>query len=102
MSTLGLQSDGSYRLERHEVDANCDALYKDIWGRIQLIKALPAKATAEQATPPPTAFSLFGRFFGGADKAGGCGQPDRGDRDQRRAPACHVVRAQSAADAHAS
>lgn len=68
MSSLGLQSNGTYLLERHEQDASCDALYKNIWGRIELIKALPAKAMAEQATPPPTAFSLFGRFFGAADK----------------------------------
>src|SRR5262245_44283857 len=61
--SLGLQSDGTYLLERQERDASCDTLYKDIWGRIQLIKGLPAKAAAEQATPPPTASLLFGRFF---------------------------------------
>jgi hypothetical protein len=67
MSSLGLQQDGTYLLERHEHEASCDALYKDLWGRIQLIKSLPAKAMAEQAAPPPTAFSLFGRWgFGGA------------------------------------
>jgi hypothetical protein len=64
-ATLGLQSDGSYLLERHEEQASCDTLYKDIWGRIQVLKGLPAKALAEQATPPPTASLLFGRFFGG-------------------------------------
>ena len=64
MSSLGLQSDGSYLLERHEEQASCDTLYKDIWGRIQLLKGLPAKAMAEQATPPPTASLLFGRWFG--------------------------------------
>jgi hypothetical protein len=68
MSSFGLQSDGSYHLERHEEQATCDALYKDIWGRIELIKGLPGKAMAEQATPPPTASLLFGRWFGGADK----------------------------------
>jgi len=68
VSALGLQSDGSYLLERHEEQASCDVLYKDIWGRIQLIKGLPAKAMAEQAAPPPTASQLFGRFFGAADK----------------------------------
>jgi hypothetical protein len=65
---LGLQSDGSYLLERHEEQASCDVLYKDIWGHIQLIKSLPAKALAEQAAPPPTAFQLFGRFFGSTAK----------------------------------
>jgi hypothetical protein len=68
MGSLGLQSDGTYRLERHEESATCDVLYKDIWGRIQLMKGLPAKAMSEQATPPPTASLLFGRWFGGADK----------------------------------
>jgi hypothetical protein len=68
MGSLGLQSDGTYLLERQEQQQSCDTLYKDIWGRIQLIKGLPAKAMAEQAAPPPTASLLFGRFFGGAEK----------------------------------
>ena len=68
MSSLGLQSDGTYGLERHEEQASCDALYKNIWGRIQVLKGLPAKAMAEQAAPPPTASLLFGRWFGGGNK----------------------------------
>ncbi|HEX5998692.1 MAG TPA: hypothetical protein VFZ16_04735, partial [Hyphomicrobiaceae bacterium] len=68
MSTFGLQSDGTYRLESRETDATCDELYKSIWGRIELIKKLPAKAMAEQASPPATAFSMFGRWFGGSSK----------------------------------
>jgi hypothetical protein len=68
MSSLGLQPDGGYRLERHEEQASCDALYKNIWGRIQLMKGLPAKAMAEQAAPPPTASMLFGRWFGSPNK----------------------------------
>jgi hypothetical protein len=68
MSSLGLQSDGTYLLERQEEQATCDQLYKDIWGRIQLIKGLPAKAMAEQATPPPTASLLFGRWFDSSSK----------------------------------
>jgi hypothetical protein len=68
MSSLGLQTDGTYLLERHEAQASCDALYKAIWGRIQLIKGLPAKAKVEEAAPPPTASLLFGRMFGGSDK----------------------------------
>ena len=68
MGSLGMQSDGSYLLERHEQNATCDVLYKEIWGRIQLIKGLPAKAMAEQAAPPPTASLLFGRWFGGSEK----------------------------------
>ena len=68
MSSFGLQSDGSYRLETTEASATCDALYKSIWGRIELIRALPAKAMAEQASPPPTASSLLGRWFGGSSR----------------------------------
>jgi uncharacterized protein YceK len=68
VSALGLQSDGTYLLESSEAQASCDTLYKEIWGRIQLIKDLPAKAMAEQATPPPTASLLFGRWFGGSSK----------------------------------
>jgi hypothetical protein len=68
MSSLGLQSDGSYLLEQHEQQASCDTLYKDLWGRIQLIKGLPGKAMAEQAAPPPTASQLFGRWFGNTSK----------------------------------
>jgi hypothetical protein len=68
VSSLGLQSDGTYLLERQEAQATCDQLYKDIWGRIQLIRGLPAKAMTEQATPPPTASLLFGRWFGSNSK----------------------------------
>jgi hypothetical protein len=71
MSSLGLQTDGTYLLERHEEQASCDGLYKAIWGRIQLIKGLPAKAAAEQAAPPPTASLLFGRWFGGSGSTKG-------------------------------
>jgi hypothetical protein len=68
VGSLGLQSDGTYLLERQEAQATCDQLYKDIWGRIQVIKGLPAKAMTEQATPPPTASLLFGRWFGSTSK----------------------------------
>jgi hypothetical protein len=70
MSSLGLQTDGTYLLERHEAQSSCDGLYKAIWGRIQLIKGLPAKAKAEQAEPPPTASLAFGRLFGGSGSKG--------------------------------
>jgi hypothetical protein len=70
MSSLGLQTDGTYLLERHEEQSSCDGLYKAIWGRIQLIKGMPAKAKAEQAEPPPTASLAFGRWFGGSSSKG--------------------------------
>lgn len=67
-ASVGLQSDGRYILERNELSADCQALHRNIWGRIQVIKDLPAKARAEQQTAPPTAFSLFGRLFGGPSR----------------------------------
>jgi len=65
---IGLQTDGSYVLERSEQSADCQNLHKNILGRIDLVKGLPAKARAEQQTAPPTASSLFGRLFGGPNK----------------------------------
>jgi hypothetical protein len=67
MSSLaGLQSDGNYILERSEQSASCEVLYKNIWGRIELLKALPEKAKKESQEPPPTASLLFGRLFAGS------------------------------------
>jgi hypothetical protein len=64
----GFQTDGNYVLERSEQSADCNALHKNIWGRIQVLKGLPARAQLEQASAPPTASSLFGRWFGGPNK----------------------------------
>jgi hypothetical protein len=89
MGSLGLQTDGTYLLERHEEQATCDSLYKSLWGRIQIIKGLPAKAMAEQATPPPTASSVLGRWFGGTHK----GLQAVEDYDRERAHAYALQRA---------
>lgn len=67
-SSFGLQKDGSYILDSSEQNLDCDKLYKNIWGRVQIIKGLPDKARAEQQKSPPTALQAFGRIFGGADK----------------------------------
>lgn len=67
-AAVGLQTDGRYVLERSEQSADCQALYKNIWGRIQILKGLPAKAKTERETAPPTASSLFGRLFGGPNR----------------------------------
>jgi hypothetical protein len=64
----GFQSDGSYILESSEQKADCSGLYKNIWGHIEVIKGLPARARLEQEAAPPTASSFFGRLFGGPDK----------------------------------
>jgi hypothetical protein len=89
MGALGLQSDGTYLLERSEEQATCDSLYKSLSGRIQLIKELPAKAKAEQAAPPPTAFSLLGRWLDSGSK----GLKAVEDFDRERAHAYALQRA---------
>ena len=85
MSSLGLQSDGTYLLERHEEQATCDTLYKSLWGRIELIRRLPAKAMAEQAAPPPTAFSLLGRWLGDSGSSKGLKGVAEYDRERAHA-----------------
>lgn len=65
---LGLQKDGTYILEASEQSLDCDRLYKAIWGRVQNMKTLPAKAKAELDQAPPTAFLAIGRIFGGQNK----------------------------------
>jgi hypothetical protein len=89
MSALGLQTDGTYLLEQSEEQASCDALQKSLWGRIQLINELPAKAKAEQAAPPPTASSLLGRWLGSNSK----GLKAVEDYDRERAHAYALQRA---------
>ncbi len=65
---VGFQSDGSYILESSEQQADCSELHKNIWGRIEVLKGLPARARLEQEAAPPTASSFFGRLFGGPNK----------------------------------
>lgn len=65
---LGLQKDGTYILETNEQSQDCDRLYKAIWGRVENMKTIPAKAKAELDQAPPTAFLAIGRIFGGQNK----------------------------------
>jgi hypothetical protein len=65
---VGFQSDGTYILEGSEQNADCSRLYKNIRGRMEVLKGLPARARVEQESAPPTASSLFGRLFGGPNK----------------------------------
>jgi hypothetical protein len=64
----GLQKDGSYVLEQDERIMDCQRLHNGIWGRLQLMKALPERARAERQKSPPTAALALGRLFGGQDK----------------------------------
>ena len=49
-ASVGFQTNGTYVLERNEQSADCQALHKNISGRIQVLKGIPAKARAEQQT----------------------------------------------------
>jgi len=83
-STLvGLQSDGTYILERNEQSGSCQTLYQSIWGRIEILKAIPAKARTEQQTAPPTTSLLFGRWFSGRNK--GLAAVEEYDRERAHA-----------------
>jgi hypothetical protein len=67
-SLVGLQSDGTYVLERGEQSSGCDALHKNFKDRLEVLKALPEKAKAEREAAPATALSMFGRLFSGPNK----------------------------------
>jgi hypothetical protein len=67
-SSVGLQKDGNYLLETDERVMDCQRLHNSIWGRLQVMKALPDRMRAERAKEPPTAALAFGRLFGGKDK----------------------------------
>lgn len=65
---VGLQSDGSYMLDRNEQTMDCQRLSNSVWGRLQILKALPDKIKAEREAAAPTAFSAFGRLFGSSSQ----------------------------------
>jgi hypothetical protein len=67
-SSVGLQKDGNYLLETDERAMDCQRLHNSIWGRLQVMKALPDRMRAERAKEPPTAALAFGRLFGGKSK----------------------------------
>jgi hypothetical protein len=62
-SSVGLQKDGSYVLEASEQQMDCQRLSNGIWGRLQIMKALPERARSERAEAAATASALFGRMF---------------------------------------
>ena len=67
-TSVGLQKDGTYILDRSEETMDCQRLANSIWGRLQVLKSLPDKARAERAAAAPTALEAVGRMFGGASK----------------------------------
>jgi hypothetical protein len=84
---IGLQSNGTYILERSEQTLDCDRLYKKLWGHIEVMKKLPERAKAEMAATPPTAFLAIGRIFGGPNK--GLATIDEYDREAAHVDALH-------------
>jgi hypothetical protein len=67
-ASIGLQKDGTYTLDSSEQTLDCGRLSNNIWGRLQVLKSLPAKAKAEREAAAPTAVQAFGRWFGGSTK----------------------------------
>ncbi len=67
-SIVGLQSDGTYILERNERSYSCDALRKDFTDRVEVMKLLPEKAKAERQEAPQTAASMISRWMSGPNK----------------------------------
>jgi hypothetical protein len=65
-ATVGLQKDGSYILDNGEQSMDCQRLSNSLWGHLQVLKALPARARAEREAVAPTAAQAVGRWFGGS------------------------------------
>jgi hypothetical protein len=63
-SSVGLQKDGTYGLDGAEKAMDCQRIANSIWGRLQVLQALPERAKAEKAAAAPTAALAFGRLFG--------------------------------------
>lgn len=86
-ASIGLQKDGTYNLESSEQTLDCQRLSNNIWGRLQVLKALPAKAKAERAAAAPTAAQALGRWFGGSTK--GLASLEEYDRERAHARSLH-------------
>ena len=86
-SPVGFQKDGSYLLETDERAMDCQRIQNSIWGRLQVMKALPDKIRTERAKEPPTAALAFGRLFGGKSK--GLQTLEEYDREHAHVRALH-------------
>lgn len=88
-SLVGLQSDGTYILERGELSSSCDAMHRNFNTRVEILKGLPARAKAEREAVPTTAWSMVGRWLSSPNK----GLNAINDYDRERAHALAVQRA---------
>jgi hypothetical protein len=86
-ASIGLQKDGTYTLESSEQSMDCNRLSNSIWGRLQVLKSLPAKAKAEREAAAPTAVQAVGRWFGGSTK--GLASLAEYDRERAHTRALH-------------
>jgi hypothetical protein len=86
-ASVGLQKDGNYLLESEERTLDCQRLHNSIWGRLQVMKALPEKIRNERAREPPTAALAIGRIFGSKSK--GLQTLEEYDREHAHVRALH-------------
>ena len=66
---------------------DCNRLSNSIWGRLQVLKALPAKAKAERQAAAPTAVQAFGRWFGSSNN--GLASLEEYDRERAHVRSLH-------------
>jgi hypothetical protein len=85
--SLGLQKDGSFNLDNVEQSMDCQRLSNNIWGRLQVLRSLPAKAKAERAAAAPTAVQAVGRWFG--NSGNGLASLEEYDRERAHVRALH-------------
>jgi hypothetical protein len=88
-ASIGLQKDGTYNLESSEQVMDCNRLSNSIWGRLQVLKALPVKAKAEHEAAAPTAVQAFSRWFGSSN--GGLASLVEYDRERAHIRSLHRV-----------
>ena len=86
-ASIGLQKDGTYTLDSSEQTLDCGRLSNNIWGRLQVLKSLPAKAKAEREAAAPTAVQAVGRWFGGSTK--GLASLEEYDRERAHVRSLH-------------
>jgi hypothetical protein len=60
---VGLQTDGTYILEKNEHTQSCDAMGRSFAERVEILKLLPETAKAERESVPQTAVSMLSRWM---------------------------------------
>lgn len=68
-ASVGLQKDGTYILDSSEQSLDCQRLSNSIWGRLQVLRAIPDRAKTEREAAAPTAVQAVGRWFGSSGKS---------------------------------